>query len=306
MWLFKWIVTAICIFLGVTKIALGAALDPWTTWSTDQPYVSKQVPPNALIMRGIGTDAYYVVEVDATTGAIPVSITGTVPISGTVTANQGTTPWIVAGGGTAGTAATGVVTIQGIAGGTAVPISGSITANNSSVGATGAAVPASGTYIAASVAGTLTGLVATSNGLKVDGSASTQPVSGTVTVSNLPATVSTNVGAADASTLRVVNGSRVYADSANYSYAGGNVTTGTWTQVIATTAAAINLLCITDTSGQAMELGTGANPSETRVFLIAQGWSGCIPQRIASGTRISVRAVTATASTGYLTLSGMN
>lgn len=98
----------------------------------------------------------------------------------TVTANQGTSPWVVAGNGTAGTSATGVLSVQGIAGGTAVPISGSITATNPSVGATGSAVPASTTYIGASVAGTMTGLVATAAGLKVDGSASTQPISGTV------------------------------------------------------------------------------------------------------------------------------
>lgn len=36
---------------------------------------------------------------------------------------QGTTPWIVAGAGTAGTSATGVVTVQGIASGTALPVS---------------------------------------------------------------------------------------------------------------------------------------------------------------------------------------
>ncbi len=95
--------------------------------------------------------------------------------SDTVTALQGTSPWVVAGNGTAGVSATGVLSVQGIAGGTALPISGSITATNPSVGATGAAVPASGTYIAASVAGTLTGLVATANGLKVDVIASALP-----------------------------------------------------------------------------------------------------------------------------------
>lgn len=78
----------------------------------------------------------------------------------TVTATQGTTPWIVAGGGTAGSSGTAALTVQGIAGGTPVPISGSITATNPSVGATGSAVPASGTYIAGNVAGTLTGLTA--------------------------------------------------------------------------------------------------------------------------------------------------
>lgn len=93
----------------------------------------------------------------------------------TVIANQGTSPWIVAGGQTAGSSGTAVLTVQGIAGGTALPISGSVTANNASVSATGAAVPASGTYIAASVAGTLTGLVATANGLKTDVIASALP-----------------------------------------------------------------------------------------------------------------------------------
>ena len=68
-------------------------------------------------------------------------------ISGTVVSDQGTSPWIVAGGGVAGTPATGVVTVQGIAGGTPIPISGSILATNPSVGLTGAIAPTSATEI---------------------------------------------------------------------------------------------------------------------------------------------------------------
>ena len=103
--------------------------------------------------------------------------------------NQGTSPWIVAGGGTAGTPATGVVTIQGIAGGTTVPISGTVTANNASVSTTGTAPPGSATYIGGSVTtaapsyttGQMNALSLTTSGsLRVDGSGSTQPVSGTV------------------------------------------------------------------------------------------------------------------------------
>lgn len=63
-----------------------------------------------------------------------------------------------------------------------VSIAGTIVASNPSVGPTGTAVPASGTYIGVNVGGNLTGLTGTANGLKVDGSAVTQPVSGTVTV----------------------------------------------------------------------------------------------------------------------------
>lgn len=51
------------------------------------------------------------------------AVTTTLPVSGTVTANQGTanaTPWTVTGSGTAGTAATGVLTVQGIASATPV------------------------------------------------------------------------------------------------------------------------------------------------------------------------------------------
>jgi hypothetical protein len=116
--------------------------------------------------------------------SLPVAIASNqsaIPVSGTVTANQGGAPWTVTGTGTAGTSATGVVTIQGIASGTAVPISGTVTATFASVGATGAAVPASADYAGMNVGGNLTGMTGTANGLKVDGSAVTQPVSGTVT-----------------------------------------------------------------------------------------------------------------------------
>lgn len=47
----------------------------------------------------------------------------TQPVSGTVATTQSTSPWIVAGGGTAGSAASGVATIQGIASMTPVQVS---------------------------------------------------------------------------------------------------------------------------------------------------------------------------------------
>ncbi len=117
-----------------------------------------------------------------------------------VTAVQGTDPWIVAGQGTAGVPATGVVTVQGITSGTPIPISGSITATNPSVSATGAAIPASATMIGGSDGTNLRAAKVSAGGLvSVDGSAvtqpvsgtfwqATQPVSGTVAVSNFPAT----------------------------------------------------------------------------------------------------------------------
>lgn len=54
-------------------------------------------------------------------------ITTLTPLA-TVAVTQSTSPWIVAGGGTAGTAASGVVTVQGIAGGTTLPVTATIAA----------------------------------------------------------------------------------------------------------------------------------------------------------------------------------
>jgi hypothetical protein len=127
--------------------------------------------------------------------------------SGTWTVEPGntanTTPWLVAGSGTAGSAATGVVTIQGIAGGTTVPVSGTVATTNLSVSATGNAVPADATYIGALNGGNLVGVVADSSSrlivagagtagsgaggiLTIQGNASGTPIpiSGSITASN--------------------------------------------------------------------------------------------------------------------------
>jgi hypothetical protein len=54
---------------------------------------------------------------------------------------------VVVGAGVAGTPAGGVVSIQGVAGGTAIPISGTVSATNPSVGTNNAAVPGSSTQV---------------------------------------------------------------------------------------------------------------------------------------------------------------
>jgi hypothetical protein len=66
----------------------------------------------------------------ANTNAFLVTGTGgTFPISGSISntsfsSTQGTSPWIVAGGGTAGVPGTAVLTVQGIGSGTVIPVSG--------------------------------------------------------------------------------------------------------------------------------------------------------------------------------------
>jgi len=88
-----------------------------------------------------------------------------------------------------------------------------------------------------------------------------------------------------------------------HSYASGNVTTATWVELIASTAAQITQLIIGDSGGQVMELGVGAAASEVRILLIPEGGID-VPFNIliAAGSRLSVRAVSATANAGYLVI----
>jgi hypothetical protein len=232
-------------FFGA-KAAFG--LTAWSDWVTAQPYVSKQIPPYALIVRGAGTNAYYVMEADPTTGAIPVTATVT----------------------------------------------------NNAEGTPGSAVPSKALYTAGTDGTNL-------RGLKTDTSGELQ-----IDVLTLP--VAFNAGAASSTTVRVVPTTdapsplgRSYADSVRKDYTGGSVTTGAWVQLIASTASAINCVTVFDSSGQTLELGTGAAASETRVLIIPPGGlGGCIPLKIAASTRVAIRAISATASVGELDLSGLN
>jgi hypothetical protein len=98
---------------------------------------------------------------------------------------------VLVGAGTAGTGVGGVLTIQGNASGTPVPVSGTVTANNASVSTTATAAPGSATYVGGLVttatesgltSGDLYALSLTTTGLlRIDGSNVTQPVSGIVT-----------------------------------------------------------------------------------------------------------------------------
>lgn len=85
-------------------------------------------------------------------------------------------------------------------------------------------------------------------------------------------------------------------------YSSTAVTTGAWVQLVAATAQKAVKLQIFDSSGEVLELGTGAAAAETRKLLITPGGNGSIDVQIAAGTRLSVRAVSANASTGLLAI----
>lgn len=112
--------------------------------------------------------------------------------------------------------------------------------------------------------------------------------------------------ATDQATIPTTQGGGAYADSVRNVYSSTNVTTGAWVQLIASTAALINCITVFDSSGQTLELGTGAALSESRVMIVPPGGlGGCIRLRIPASTRLSIRAISATASVGELDITGL-
>lgn len=102
---------------------------------------------------------------------------------------------------------------------------------------------------------------------------------------------------------------RTKAWNVAYNYAGGSVTTGAYTEILsaaANTAASTRLL-VFDGSGQVMKIATGALGAEVDQFYISPGgWDAPVEISIASGVRVSVRAVSDTASAGYLVIAAFS
>lgn len=86
-----------------------------------------------------------------------------------------------------------------------------------------------------------------------------------------------------------------------YDYA-VNVTTVAYTQIIASTSADVKQLEIFDSSGQLLVVAFGAAMSEVDQFYILPGGNGTIRCDIPAGTRISIKAVSANATSGYLAI----
>jgi hypothetical protein len=85
-------------------------------------------------------------------------------------------------------------------------------------------------------------------------------------------------------------------------YSSTNITTSAYVQLVASTSNAINTIHIFDSSGQAMILGVGASGVEVVQLYVPPG-GDTYTLNIPVGSRIAYKALTATASTGYLLMS---
>lgn len=272
-----------------------------------------------------GTASTDVITVQGIASMTPILVDGsgsTQPISGTVTANQGGT-WnlnnisgtisLPTGAATETTLAAASAKLPATLGQktmanslavvvasdqSAVPVSGTVTAN---IGTSGSlALDASVVALQVSQGSTTSGQkgglalgavttaapsyttaqssplsLTTSGALRIDGSGSTQPIS------------QAGVSA---------------ADKARNDYTSVNVTTSAYVQLIASTANTCNSVEIFDSSGQTLFLATGGVGSEVNQIYITPGGNGIVPLKIVAGTRISIKAVSATADSGEIDL----
>jgi len=83
-------------------------------------------------------------------------------------------------------------------------------------------------------------------------------------------------------------------------YSSVNVTTTAYVQLVASTTLATTLIEIFDSSGQTLYLATGGSGSEVNQLIIYPGGNGQIPFAIPAGSRVSIKAISATASVGEI------
>lgn len=89
---------------------------------------------------------------------------------------------------------------------------------------------------------------------------------------------------------------------ARHDYQATPVTTAAYTQLVASTSADFKELQIFDSSGQTLVLAIGAAASEVDKLYIFPGGQGYMKAKIASGSRISVKAVSADADAGEISI----
>lgn len=100
---------------------------------------------------------------------------------------------------------------------------------------------------------------------------------------------------------------RVKAWNASNNYASVNVTTAAYVELVASTGAAASRLLVFDGSGQVMKIAFGAAASEVDQFYISPGgWDAAVEISVPINTRVSVRAISATASAGYLVIAAFS
>jgi hypothetical protein len=111
-----------------------------------------------------------------------------------------------------------------------------------------------------------------------------------------------NVNISSGSTSTTITGTVIGNAPIQNVYSSTNITTSAYVQLVASTTNVINTLHIFDSSGQAMILGIGGSGSEVTTLYVPPGGE-IYTLHIPAGSRLAYKALTATASSGYLLMS---
>jgi len=99
-----------------------------------------------------------------------------------------------------------------------------------------------------------------------------------------------------------IGGAKESVQLARHVYTGTPVTTSAYTQIVASLADDVTQLYIFDSSGRTLYLAVGAPASEVDTVYIVPGGNGLINLGIDAGSRVSIKAVDATANKGELSV----
>lgn len=80
------------------------------------------------------------------------------------------------------------------------------------------------------------------------------------------------------------------------------VTTAAYVELVASTSDVVNAIFIFDSSGETLVLATGAAASEVDNLYIVPGGNGLVPLAVPAGTRVSIKAVSANATAGEISM----
>ena len=112
--------------------------------------------------------------------------------------------------------------------------------------------------------------------------------------------------ASDQSINSVTPGKAIANAPIRNDYSTANVTTSAYVQLVASTTLQANEIEIFDSSGQTLVLAVGSAGSEVDQVHVFPGGNGRIPLLIPSGSRLAIKAVSATASVGELNINFYN
>lgn len=112
--------------------------------------------------------------------------------------------------------------------------------------------------------------------------------------------------ATSSATPRVVTASRAKVELDTHDHSSGNVTAAAYTELIASTSAAINRIYISDTSGEPLIVAVGAASSEVDQLYLGPGHAGWIDLHIPASSRVSIKSLGSTTTAGTLIFTGLS